>query len=204
MVIPQGDRSRHIERTVKITPALLTAMLYVACVVTGCQSPKARPAPGNIATQSTRNNCYSLLHDLLEDQKNVSLLLFIKREQNDVNTLIKAIAENSATAAKLLEEFAKHDPSISLDDMRLPSGEVATREAIAATKKKDLLDESGDTFELSLLLTQLQALSYGWHLAKIASENETQPDRARTLAGIREDMKHLYRETFALLLSRTK
>jgi translation initiation factor 1 (eIF-1/SUI1) len=61
-----------------------------------------------------------LLHQLLNDQKNVSLLRFIKREQEDVKTLVKKIAANSATGAKLLEEFARHDPSITLDDIRLP------------------------------------------------------------------------------------
>ena len=43
-----------------------------------------------------------------------------KREQEDVKTLVKKIAANSATGAKLLEEFARPDPSITLDDIRLP------------------------------------------------------------------------------------
>jgi len=66
------------------------------------------------------------------------------------------------------------------------------------------LDQSGKKFELSLLLTQTQALSYGWHLAKVAGENEVQPDRARALAGVSQDMENLYNETFTLLLSRSK
>jgi len=145
-----------------------------------------------------------LLHQLLNNEKNVSLLLIIKWEQDDVETLVKKISANAATGAKLLEEFARHDPSIRLDDFGLPSGEVATREAIAATRKKELLDQSGKKFELSLLLTQTQALSYGWHLAKVAGENEVQPDRARALAGVSQDMENLYNETFTLLLSRRK
>ena len=179
-------------------------MLLAACLLTGCQSPKARPPVESGAPQSTRNNCYSLLHDLLNDEKDVSILRFIKREQNDVKNLVKKIAVNSATGAKLLEEFAKDDPSINLDDIRLPPGEVATREAIASTKKNELLGQHGDEFELSLLLTQLQALSYASHLAKVAGENETQPDRARALAGVSEDMENLYHEVFVLLLAKTK
>ena len=156
------------------------------------------------AAQATRNNCYSLLHQLLNDQKNVSLLRFIKREQDNVKSLVKKIAANSATGAKLLEEFARRDPSIHLDDIRLPPGEAATREAIASTKKKELLGQTGDTFELSLLLTQAEALSYAWHLAKVASESESQPDRARALAGVSEDMENLYHEVFGLLLTKRK
>ena len=188
----------------KLSHPLLTAVLSVACVLSGCQSPKARAPSGGSAAQSTRNNCYSLLHQLLSDQKNVSLLRFIKREQEDVKTLVKKIAANSATGAKLLEEFAQHDPSITLDDIRLPPGEAATREAIASTKKKELLGQTGNEFELTLLLTQTEALSYAWHLAEVAGQNESQPDRAIALAGVSKDMENLYHEVFAMLLSKSK
>ena len=186
----------------KIILPLLAAMLSVACVLTGCQSPKARSPSGTSA--STRNNCYSLLHQLLDEQKDVSILRFIKREHSDVKNLIKKIAANSAVGAKLLEEFARHDPSIDLDDIRLPPGEAATREAIASTKQKELLGQTGDEFELSLLLTQTEALSYACHLAKVAGQNETQPEHARALAGMSEDMENLYHEVFVLLFSKTK
>ena len=114
----------------------------------------------------------------------------------------KAVTSASGAGAKVLEEFARHDPSINLDDIRLPAGETATREAIASTKKKALLGQTGEKFELSLLLTQAEALSYAWHLAKVASENEPQPERARAVAGVGENMKNLYQEVFALLLSK--
>src|ERR1035438_2839690 len=185
----------------KIILPLLAAMLSVACVLTGCQSPKARSPSGNSA--STRNNCYSLLHQLLDEQKDVSILRFIKPEHSDVKNLVKRIATTSGTGARLLEEFAKDDPSISLDDIRLPPGELATRDAIASTKEKELLSQTGDEFELTLLLTQTEALSYAWHLAKVTGENEPQPERARALAGLSKDMQNLYQEVFVLLLSQT-
>jgi len=180
----------------------LAVMLLAACVLTGCQSPKGMSSSRSSA--STRNNCYSLLHQLLDEQKDVSMLRFIKPEHNDLKKLVKRIATTSETGAKLLEEFAKDDPSINLNDIRLPPGELATRDAIASTKEKELLGQTGDTFELTLLLTQTEALSYAWHLAKTAGENEPQPERARALAGLSWDMQNLYNEVFALLLSKTK
>jgi hypothetical protein len=187
----------------KIIFPLLTMMSLAACLLAGCQSPKAMsPSEGNAAL-ATRNNCYSLLHQLLDEQKNVSLLRFIKAEQPDVKTLVKKIAATSGTGAKLLEAFAKDDPSIHLDDIRLPPGELATRDAIAATKEKELLGQTGDTFELTLLLTQTEALSYAWHLAEVTGKNEPQPERAQALAGISKDMQDLYHEVFVLLLSKT-
>ncbi len=132
------------------------------------------------------------------------MLRFIKREHTDVKQLVKKIAVTSGTGAKLLEEFARQDPSIHLDNFWLPTGESATRAAIATTKQKELLSQTGDEFELTLLLTQTEALSYAWHLAMVASENERQPERARALAGVGEDMKNLCHEVFTLLLAKVK
>jgi hypothetical protein len=186
----------------KIIPPLLVVMLLAAGVLTGCQSPPARPPVESRA--SLRNNGYSLLHQLLDEQKDVSLLRFIKSEHADVKILVKRIATTSGTGAKLLEKFAQDDPAIRLDDLRLPPGELVTRAAIASTKQKELLSQTGDEFELTLLLTQTEALSYAWHLAKVTGENEPQPDRARALAGVSQDMANLYRDVFALLLSKTQ
>jgi hypothetical protein len=192
------------DSAMKIFPTFFTAMLFAACLLMGCQSPKAMSRREGGAIQSTRNNGYSLLHQLLAEQKNVSLLRFIRPEQSDVKKLVKKIATDSGAGAALLEKFARDDPTISLDDIRLPPAELATRAAIAATKKKELLSQSGGTFELTLLLTQTEALSYGWHLAEVTAENEPQPDRARALAGISEDMQNLYHEVFLLLRSKTE
>jgi len=183
---------------------LLTAMFSIACVLSGCQSPKTVRPSEMSAVQSTRNNCYSLLYQLLNEEKNVHLLLIVKREKKDVNSLIKKISDASSTGAKLLEEFAKKEPSIKLDDIRLPPGETATREAIASTKKKELLGRKGNEFERTLLLTQIQALNYAWHLAKVAGENESQPERASALAGLSKQMENLHHEVFVMLASKSK
>ena len=202
--LPGQGRTRTLQRQAVKTLAWLTAMFSVACLLIGCVSPQPRPPVESGAAVSTRNNCYSLLHQLLNEEKNVGLLRFIKREESDVKLLVKRIAANSAAGAALLEEFARHDASINLHDIRLPRGEVAAREAIAGTRRKELLGETGDKFELNLLLTQAQALSYGWHLAIVGSANDAQPDRARAMAGVSEDLENLYHEVFALLLSKTK
>ncbi|MDB6022860.1 MAG: hypothetical protein JWQ04_2717 [Pedosphaera sp.] len=181
---------------------LLAAMASCVCVLTGCQSPKAQPVSASIVAPSTRNNCYSLLHQLLDEEKDVSMLRFIKREHSDVKILVKKIAADCGIGSKQLEELAKHDPSIKLDEIGLPAGEMATRDAIGSTKKKALLGESGHEFELTLLLTQTEALNYAWHLAKVAGEHEPQPENARALTVISENMKNLYQEVFVMLLSK--
>jgi hypothetical protein len=186
--------------SVKALIPLLMGMLWVGFILTGCRSPQSTPVIAS--SLSTRNNCYSLLHQLLAEQKDVSLLRFIKSEQSDVKILVKRIATTSGTGAALLEKFAQDDPTIRLDDLRLPPGELATRASIASDKEKELLSQHGDKFELTLLLTQTEALSYAWHLAKITAECEPQPDRARALVGVSEDMQQLYHEVFVLLLAK--
>jgi hypothetical protein len=140
----------------------------------------------------------------LNDQKNVSLLRFIKHEPEDVKSLVKRIAAASGAGASLLEKFARDDPSLTLDDLRLPAGEAATREAIASTRKKELLGQTGSDFVLSLLLTQAEALSYASHLAKVAGELDSQPARARALADLSKEMENLYHQVFVLLRSPSK
>ena len=186
----------------KIILTLLALLAPVAGGLTGCQSPPAAPPPR--AGVSLRNNGYSLLHQLLAEQKDVGLLRFIKPEHADVKNLVKRIAAASGTGAQLLEKFAADDPSIRPDDFRLPPGELATRAAIAATKQKELLRGTGDVFELNLLLTQTEALSYAWHLAKVTAESEPDSARAHALAGISTDMEKLYREVFVLLLEKSR
>jgi hypothetical protein len=93
-----------------------------------------------------------------------------------------------------LDAFAALDHSLPLDDYRLPPGEMKTREAMSSTKEKALLSESGQGFELGLLLSQSEALSYASHLARVAGENDRSPDRARYLAGLSVEMKQLQDE----------
>jgi hypothetical protein len=143
-----------------------------------------------------------LLHQLLDEQKDVSILRFFKREDSDVKVLTKTIAAASGAGAKLLEDYARHDHSIRLDDISLPPGEVATREAIASTKKKNLLSQKDGAFELDLLLSQSEALSYGWHLAQVAEENEPDPERGRAVTALSKEMERLYQEVYLLLQSR--
>jgi hypothetical protein len=176
--------------------------LFITLLLAGCQTPPATPAAATGVTTSTRNNCYSLLHQLMDDEKDVSLLKYIKREHSDVKDLLNQIASASGAASKMLEQFAKQDPSLNLKDLRLPRGEVATRDAIASTKQKQLLSHSGEEFEVALLLTQFEALSYGSHLAKIAAENDATPERARALNSLSAQLDGFYEQALTIVMSR--
>jgi len=189
--------------------AILTGSLLAAGVLGGCQTHRtAAPIQSTSSidksARATWSNGYALLHQLMSDEQDVNKLRFIKHEQPDVKDLVNRIAKASGDAVKQLEAYNQEDGGIALKDLDLPPGEQTTRDAIASTKKWELLGHTGEHFELSLLLTQSEAMSYGWHLAEVASKNDSRPERARYLADLGKQMKGFYQEIYQLLLSRTK
>lgn len=170
---------------------------------TGCQHSLA-PNTATNRQEQIRVNCFSLLHQLLNQQRNVDKLLLVKKESTETHRLIKTIASASAAGAKRLEYFAARDHSVQLELLALPPGEVATRDAIARTKAKELLTPFNPDFELYLLVTQSEALSYAWHLARVAAANDTGMERSKYLSALSAEMKDLHRQTVSLMHARTR
>jgi hypothetical protein len=172
-------------------------------MICGC-APLKDPAPAPATTAAARklevrNNAVSLLYDLTQDEKNVSKVLIIKRSSKELGALIDAISQASGDAGKRLEQMAKADPALKLHALELPAGEKATRDAIAKTKEHELLFSSGANFQFQLLLTQTDALSYGWHLAGIAAANSERPEEVRAFTEISHAMQNLYEQVVTML-----
>jgi hypothetical protein len=180
-------------------------ILFFAGFLCGCAPIQKTVAPASpplsIEQFQMRNNSASLLYDLLGDEKNVSKVLLIKFDREELDQLIKAVSAMAGDGEKRLDELAKSDPSLNLRAIRLPVGEKATRDAIAKTKEKELLFSSGENFEFTLLLTQADALSYGWHLAEIAAQNSSRPEQVREFTSLGVAMKDLYKQVVALMRS---
>ena len=181
-------------------------MLFI--LLAGCASKPATPRSGANSTGSqdqslaVRNQAYSLLYQLMADEGNVSKLLIIKKEQPDVGALIKDIALVSSDAAKQIETFAKSDPHLHIKMTGLPAAEVETRDLIAKTRTKELIGKTGEKFELRVLLTQSEALTYGAHLAAIAQSHETDGARRHFLGGVSEHLQELHQRMIDLMHSR--
>ena len=175
---------------------ILTAALIASFLLYGCVPlENARTANGESLVPEKleiRNNAASLLYDLLGQEKNVGKILIVKRNSEELGRLIKAIAEAAGDAEKQLERLAEKDLNLNLHVVQLPPGEKKAREAVAKTKEHELLFSSGKEFEFNLLLTQAEALSYGWHLAKIAAENSSSPEEVQSFSGMSLGMENLY------------
>ena len=146
-----------------------------------------------------RNNAASLLYDLLGDEKNVSKLLIIKPDRRELHDVIKNVSSTADAARKSIERLAREDTTLNLKASVLPPGEKATRESESKARAKELLRASGAEFEFKLLLTQAEALAYATHLAKVAAENESSPDRAKVFAEISGQMEARHRDVVNLL-----
>jgi hypothetical protein len=174
-------------------------------LISGCS--RLPPTAGSVGRPETskqiqtRNNAASLLFDLLNDEKNVDKVLIVKSAGPEVTGLIKRLAATAATHARELEDLATNDPALNLGDTALPPGEKAARDATAKSKEHDLLFSTGASFEFNLLLSQVEAQNYGWHLASVAAENSSRPEEVRTFKHIREAMEKLDAQSVALLRS---
>lgn len=181
---------------------VLTFLLLAGCASTATKPPAPAEVPAEDQKFAIRNQGYSLLYDLLSDEKDVSKLLLIKKEAPDLGALLKDIAHVSGDAAKELEAFEKKDSHLHLKMTGLPVAEQQARDLIAKTKAKELISKTGDKFEVRILLAQAEALSYGSHLAAVISPNETDPERKKFLAATSEVYQQLHQRLIDLVHSR--
>jgi hypothetical protein len=92
----------------------------------------------------------------------------------------------------LLKAMGARDPSLRLDKVPLPGFEIRVRQSMADDRKQQLLwGSSGAAFVQALTMTQSETTNYGLHVAKVLSETEPDPDRARAL-------RHMYKQWLAL------
>jgi hypothetical protein len=168
--------------------------LSAACLV-ACAGP---PPPAAPAAPAARNG-YALLFEILGQEKDVSKILVIHGERDEVQALIDEIAETTGAACDRLEELGEADPHLNLKDTGLPSAEVATREAVKDTRTKLLVTDSGKEFELQLLLAQNEALSYSSHLAEVLARAEPDADRLAFVRQLYKDLSRLQQELLALV-----
>lgn len=184
------DRTSKLLAVAMIAAGLLAVSL--ACAGTD-PSTRAQRAP------TASGHGYALLHAILEQEKQVSQLLIIKRDREALGSVIDEIAETCGSASKQLETLAARSPRLDLSDTGLPAEEVQTRLAIGATRRDLLLASTGNELELQLLLTQVEALTYAGHLADTLSRSEPDPERLAFVRALWKDLSNLLYDVQGLL-----
>jgi hypothetical protein len=182
---------------------LAKGSVFILAAALLCGYANAQKHPSNAPDRSkiaVRNNAASLLADLLGDEKNVSKILIIKSNSDELGKLMKAISKTADDGKDQLEALAKADSTLNLKALQLPPGEMATRAAISKTYEHDLLlTPGGEKFELTLLLSQTDALNYGLHLAKVAADNASSPEQQRKFHALEVALNAVYQQVVSKL-----
>jgi hypothetical protein len=181
-------------------------IVLVPLLLAGCATREVRlvPAPGDPALTENqnyrvRNQGYSLLYDLVSDEKDVAKVLLIKREHPQVRAIIQEISSFAGQLQKQLDQFSLEDPQLNFKTPGLPFIEAKAREAIGSRRAKQLLLAGGQDFEVDLLLTQVEATGYGGGLAEVLAEQESIPKRKMFLVTAAKRFQELNRGCALLL-----
>jgi hypothetical protein len=180
--------------------AILPLFILALCVlISACKSAGGQTSAAEEGGVNTYG--YALLTDLMGDERNVSKLRIIKNEREEIGRLLKEISQVCGDAYKVLENYGRTNPSLNLKSLGLPAAEVQTRKAIAETKRKALLGGSGKVFELELLLSQNEALTYGSHLAGVVAGMEQDPGKVQFLKKLESELSQLRAKLREILLA---
>jgi len=150
------------------------------------------PASDGGASQSTLNDGYSLFYDFCKQESQLSLLDWVKAMPPSISDYAKQISATAKDNMAALNAMQGKDHSLRLDKVSLPDFEIRVRLSMADDRKQQLVwGSSGAAFAKALTMTQSETTNYGLHVAKVLSETEPDPDRARAL-------RHMYGQWLAL------
>lgn len=150
--------------------------------------------------QQKLNGGYYLLHKLSEDETQVPLLLIVKHAPKEISGYADQISKTAKQSLASLEHLQQDDSSIQFDRNPLPQIEQDTRASIKADKQHQLLFGTTDSeFVRALLVSQIEACTYGINLSKVLAEQETDPDRVKTLRHISAKWLDMRNEAFRIL-----
>lgn len=164
---------------------------------TGCALlQKEKAPPPQPASRSELIDGYKLLYDLVSQEKDVPKLLIIKNETPPLRAFIKEIGRTASLVQKELEQLK---PRLKDSADPLPLAERQTRKAIEKTRTRELLRSRGADFELRLVLSQLEALTYAVHLAQSLAAAESSPARRKMLTEFEQAFLDLYAQGLKLV-----
>jgi hypothetical protein len=152
------------------------------------------------ARQEKLNGGYYLLHQLCDDEAQLPLLLDVKHAPEAIEGFAIRISNTAKDSNSLIEQMQESDPALKFDRNPLPSIERDVRESIQDEKQHQLLfGTSDDAFVRALLVSQIEASNYALNVAKVLSEQESDPKRIKCLERISAKWSALHSEAFQLL-----
>lgn len=151
------------------------------------------------ASQDFLNNGYSQFYHFCDQEKDLSLLTYIKSTPAAVADYQKRISSTARDDMAILSKFAADNKALRLNKPSLSSFETNVRTSMDFDRNKQLLiGTTGALYAQAMLMTQSEATNYGLHVAKVLAESEPNPARARAMARICERWTSLHAEAARL------
>jgi hypothetical protein len=145
-------------------------------------------------------NGYGLLHHLCEQEEPLDMILIVKTAPKDVADFAHEVSRAAHANAALLEDLQDHDKSLRFDQPGLPQFEEDTRTSIRADKQHMLLfGTTNAAFARALLVTQIEAGTYGMNLAKVLADAEPDARRAAVVRKVSASFEKIRDKAYRLL-----
>ncbi|HEX4141371.1 MAG TPA: hypothetical protein VHY09_13565 [Candidatus Methylacidiphilales bacterium] len=176
----------------------LTLVLFAACGLVFSQAAlQAEDAP---SYRDNLNAGFFLLHDLLDNEASLPILLDLKSSPQEIQNFADKISRTAKEGEAAMDKMREADPKISWDKNPLPKIEQDIRASITDEKEHQLLfGTKGPEFVRALLVSQAEASKYAANIAKVLARQDKNPWHRREFSGISARWHALYEEDFRLL-----
>jgi hypothetical protein len=145
-------------------------------------------------------NGYGLLYKLCEQEKPLDMILMVKTTPKEDADFLHQVSAAAKQDVNMLDELQDHDKSLTFDHRGLPQFEEDTRDSIRGDKQHMLLfGDTGSAFVRAILITQIEAGTYGMNLAKVLADAEPDAHRAAVVRKIGNRWEKLRNRAYALL-----
>jgi len=154
----------------------------------------------SVSSHNELNGGYFLLHNLLDDEHDVPLLLDLKTAPKEIEDFARKVSLTAEEGKVALDKMRESDPRINWDKNPLPKFEQDVRASIKGDKQHQLLFGTKDSnFVRAFLVSQAEASMYAANIAKVMSQQDKNPWHDREFSHISERWHALYEEDFRLL-----
>jgi hypothetical protein len=184
--------------------ALVTLLLLATggCALNHPSMASPEASSNSDTAYQTRNHGYSILYKLMSDESNVAMLFWLKHADDSITILVKAVGERCQAAKKEMDEFPRSDKRIVFNVTGLPEVEQKCRDLEADEKRHELLSSSGKEFELSLIFSQAEAMSYANNLCLAIEKAEDNPLRKKFLVDLAAQCGDFHERFMKLLMAK--
>jgi hypothetical protein len=182
---------------------LSVSTVLLGVFIAGCAAPGKAPDGKHLGKQRRMlSEGYSLLYRDASHLDLAELILYVKKESDEMHDLVTAVSDFGGDVKKDLERIAKDYPGVRIDLDVLPEMEKRKRAAIAKDRARDfapIVGKGGREYERTVLIAFANGLNHERHMCAVLAEAETDAGLRKFLVDTERRYDALYDRVNALL-----